>query len=112
MAAKQTGLTQSELQALVRANAAFELVARSTKRGQETWWTIDVALSGAEPLFISKARSRSERRVWKQLSALERFVATEVPEVERFTVITETIKTKGSGHAKKKSQRPRSGKRS
>ncbi len=111
MAAKQSGLTQSELQALVRANAAFELVARSLKRDGETWWTIDIVLSDAEPLFISKARSKEERRVWKQLSALQRFLATEVPEVGRLTVELETMQPKGPNHASKKKNRSPTGKR-
>lgn len=111
----EVGLNQAELQMLVRTQAPFQLVARSFKHGRQIWWKLDVVLSKGETVTVCKARRRHERKVWKQLSALQRFVQTTVPEVENFTVSNAPAKLdrQGTRHDKKKSRRtkPR-GKRS
>ena len=97
------GLNQSELQLLVKTQTAFELVAVPSKDGDATVWTMDVVLGNGDRVMISKARRKTEPKVWKQLSALHRFVNTTIPEVERFTVLTAPLDRKGTDNANKKS---------
>jgi len=96
------GLNQSELQLLVKTQTAFELVAIPMKDGEATLWTMDVVLGNGDIAMVTKARRKTERKVWKQLSALHRFVHTTIPEVERFTVLTAPLDRKGTANANKK----------
>lgn len=82
------GVDQSDLQLLVKTQTAFELVAQPSVDGEATVWTMDVVLGNGERVIVCKARRKTERKVWKQLSALHRFVRNTIPEVERFTVLT------------------------
>ena len=63
-------------------------------------WTMDVVLGNGERVIVCKARRKTERKVWKQLSALHRFVLSTVPEVERVTFLTAPDQ-QGTDHDKK-----------
>ena len=105
------GLNQSELQLLVKTQTAFELVAVPLQDGGATVWTMDVVLSNGDRVMLTKARRKTECKVWKQLSALHRFVYKTVPEVERFTVLTTplTPEQQGTDHAKRSAEATREG---
>lgn len=94
------GLNQSDLQLMVKTQAAFELVAVSHVEGTKTVWTLDVVLGNGDRAMVTTARRKGERKVWKQLSALHRFVHSTIPEVERFTVLTAPVDRKGTNNAK------------
>ena len=81
------GLNESDLKLLVMAKTAFELVARPLKDGRRIWWTIDVVLGDGKAVMLTKARRKYQRKVWRQLSALYKFVRATVPDVERITVL-------------------------
>ena len=97
-----TGLSQSELKLLVKTQTAFELVAVPRRDGTTMVWTMDVVLGNGDKVMVSKARHKTEHRVWKELSALHRFVKSTIPEVERFTVLTAPLDRKGTDNANKK----------
>lgn len=87
---------------MVKTQAAFELVAVSHHEGAKTVWTMDVVLGNGDRAMVTTARRKDERKVWKQLSALQRFVHSTIPEVERFTVLTAPVDRKGTANANKK----------
>jgi len=89
-------LDQAQLQGLVRAQAAFELVAEPVKTGEETRWVMDVVLANGERLWLCKTRQKDQRKAWKQLSALHRFIENTVPEVDRITLLTAPRSERGS----------------
>ncbi|MEM7284460.1 MAG: hypothetical protein AAF438_22920, partial [Pseudomonadota bacterium] len=60
--------------------------------------SLDVMLANGENVMVSKARFKQVRRTWKELSALYRFVASTVPEVERITVQTAPRNPEGTDH--------------
>ena len=82
----QIGLSQSNLQVLVRTHVPFEPVARPFAKGGDTWWMMDVVFPDGRTVMVSKARRKNERKIWKQLSALHRFLQSTLPEVESFAV--------------------------
>lgn len=96
------GVNQSDLQLLVKTQAAFELVAIPSIDGGATVWTMDVVLGNGERVIVCKARRKTERKVWKELSALYRFVNKTIPEVERFTVLSAPLDRKGTDNANNK----------
>ena len=98
----ETGLNQSDLKLLVKTQTAFELVVTPSKDGDTTVWTMDIVLGNGDKVMVSKARRKTERRVWKELSALYRFVNNTIPEVERFTVLNAPLDRKGTDNANKK----------
>ena len=81
------GVDQAGLRLLADARTKFELIAIPVRRGDATWWGLDVVLrrDGRRPV-VKAQRKRSERKVWRQLSALYRFVRDTVPGVEQITV--------------------------
>jgi len=95
----KVGLNQSALQLLVKTQTAFELVAVPRLEGTTTVWTIDVVLGNGDKAMVTTSRRKDEPKVWKQLSALQRFVQTTIPEVERFTVLNAPLDRKGTDHA-------------
>ncbi len=91
MTADTQALDQAQLQGLVRARAVFELVATPVNDSAEPGWVLNIVLANGERLTLSKTREKGRRRVWKQLSAVHRFLQSTVPEVERFTVATQVV---------------------
>ena len=79
---------QAGLRLLAGAGSKIELIAMPIKRGDAVWWTLDVVLSRNDRRPVVKAqRRRSERKVWRQLSALHRFIGETVPGVSQITVL-------------------------
>ena len=86
------GVDQAGLRLLADAGTKFELIAVPKRRGDATWWALDVVLSHDNRRPVVKAqRRRSERKVWRQLSALYRFVRETVSGVSQITVMMKEL---------------------
>ncbi len=73
---------------LADAGTKVELIAAPMRRGDATWWALDVVLSHDDRRSVVKAqRRRNERTVWRQLSALYRFVRETDSGVSQITVM-------------------------
>ena len=85
---RREGVDQAGLRLLADAETKFGLIAAPIRRGDATWWALDVVLSHDDRRPVVKAqRRRSERRVWRQLSALYRFVRETGSGVSQITVM-------------------------
>ena len=85
---RREGVDQAGLRLLADAGTRFGLIAAPMRRGAATWWALDVVLSHDDRRPVVKAqRRRSEKKVWRQLSALYRFVRETVPGVSQITVL-------------------------
>ena len=82
------GLNKSELQLLAKANTVLELIALPIKDGGRTVWALDVVLSNGDTKMLTRTRLKDKHRIWKQLSALHRFVLKAAPEIDQFTVLS------------------------
>ncbi len=85
---RREGVDQAGLRLLADAGTKFEFIAAPMRRGDATWWALDVVLSHDDRRSVVKAqRRRSERKVWRQLSALTRFVRETISGVSQITVM-------------------------
>ena len=85
---RREGVDQAGLRLLADAGTKFELIAAPMRRGDATWWALDVVLSHDDRRSVVKAqRRRNERKVWRRLSALYRFVRETVSGVGQITVL-------------------------
>jgi len=88
------GIDQSELQLLVATQTVTSVFALPIGDGGKLVWAIDVEFDNGDRAMLTLARRRTERRVWKQLSALHRFVSTTLPQIESLTVMTTPMEAK------------------
>ena len=85
---RREDVDQAGLRLLADAGTKFGLIAAPKRRAGATWWALDVVLSHDDRRPVVKAqRRRGERKVWRQLSALYRFVRETVPGVSQITVM-------------------------